>query len=46
MPPRYGVHGAFKNAKAENIFYDFFQCRHKEINMLTEICSAEYKDKY
>jgi hypothetical protein len=22
MPPRYGVHGALKNAKAEN-FYDF-----------------------
>ena len=34
MPPRYGVHGALKNAKAENIFMIFFQCRYREINML------------
>jgi hypothetical protein len=24
MPPQYGVHGALKNAKAENIFMVFF----------------------
>jgi hypothetical protein len=24
MPPQYGVHGALKNAKAENIFMIFF----------------------
>jgi hypothetical protein len=33
MPPWYGVHGALKNAKAENIFM-IFQCRYREINML------------
>jgi hypothetical protein len=31
MPPRYGVHGALKNAKAENIFMIFFNAG---INML------------
>jgi hypothetical protein len=24
MPPQYGVHGALKNVKAENIFMIFF----------------------
>jgi hypothetical protein len=34
MSPRYGVHGALKNAKSRKYFYDFFQCRYREINML------------
>jgi hypothetical protein len=33
MPPRYRVHEALKNAKAEKYFYDFFIAG-REINML------------
>jgi hypothetical protein len=35
MPPQYGVHGALKNAKAENIFVMFFNAG-KEENMLMQ----------
>jgi hypothetical protein len=35
-----------KECKSRKYFYDFFQCGYREINMLIEICSAEYKDKY
>jgi hypothetical protein len=35
-----------KECKSRKYFYDFFQCRYREVNMLIKICSAEYKDKY